>query len=333
MSPETESSETESLSKPIKAECLLTESSKAEPISEQPVEAEAQPEEPQESFISKLAAGELFQIAARLSPASQMCLALTCKSFFNIIGTSKTLRKSLQYRVVSRPPNSFQRHRTPFRTPRWELLRLLENNDWRACSDCICLHLISGFDPNTIGTAGQRCGMGPETGYLNLCPCRRFTHDLWKVANKLSQPGIFQCLHSCSCRYNSVDVETRITATLRDEGTVIIETEYLIPEAHLPHCLQHVPRFCCIHRSVYQHLIDLWEMAQSPRMSPLSEEYKQYMSCTRCNTIITDVDWEADLEPGVKTTCSFKTRRLIRKDTEGPDKRKRWANHSTTDVC
>lgn len=262
-------------------------------------------------LTTKLPGDVLFLIASHLRPASRMCLALTCKSFLKIIDGSKCLRKS--FKLLNQTNEMFQKHRLPYLTPRWELMILLETKKWRSCSDCFCLHPASEFPPGrlceSIGNVlenrrDQRCTMGPSRGYLTLCPCRNFTtRDLLRVSRKLSQPGVFQCQHSCLYKYNWDTVSATVTATPQDESHLLIETVYYMPEVNLPYSLRHVPRYCCRHRSIYQHLTDLRDIIQSPKLFPLAEDYKRFMVCNQCRTAVVDVDWDGD-----ESTCAFKTR-------------------------
>lgn len=280
---------------------------------------------PAHSFLSKLPSELLLEIASLLPLPSRVCLALTCKPFLERIDESKALRESIELKLHRKVPKPFNLYRTPFLTPRWELLRLLESEEWRACKECICLHPVSEFPPDKSenlepGKKNRNCAMGLQGGYLDLCPCRKFTaHDLWRVFRKLSQPGVFQCHHRCSYQYTSAVVESSITATLYGSESLLIETEYYIPPTILPDGLKHVLRFCCRHRRIYNHLADLRTLCAWAHLSPMADDYKRYMACNLCNMSITEVAWEANAHPSVATHCSFKTRMIIAKGTVTED--------------
>lgn len=282
------------------------------------VETEPEPEsEPKECIITKLPGDVVFLIASHLTPASRMCLALTCKPFLEFIDGSKSLRKS--FRLLNQKRDPFKKHRLPHITPRWELIILLETKNWRSCSDCLCLHPVSELSADGLcedrrdlfdKRRHQRCHMGAEEeGYLSLCPCRKFTvRDMWTVFKKLSQPGVFQCQHCCLYKYNWDTISATVTATLQDANSLVIETEYYIPEVILPNSLRHVPRYCCPHRSIYQHLMDLREILHSPNLFPLADDYRRFTVCNQCLTSIVDVAWD-----GEESACTLKTRRTLEK--------------------
>lgn len=80
------------------------------------------------SPMTKLPAEMLLEVSSFLPPVPRMCLALTCKGFLEIIDYTKLLRQSSHFRLPRTGPAPFTLHRSPVLSPRWELLRKLENS-------------------------------------------------------------------------------------------------------------------------------------------------------------------------------------------------------------
>ncbi|KAL2828267.1 cohesin loading factor-domain-containing protein [Aspergillus cavernicola] len=223
-------------------------------------------------YLLELPTELLLEIISHLSVLSEACLALTCKRLFAIsaaILDSKPLHFSRDFA----PLFHHYRNGHSFATTRWQLVKILEDSRWLACSKCLKLHPQSAFPPRELrrNADDRTCILGNLAGVVDLCPCRKLTFrdkielvELLKIRQRsvailASQfgAGVKErfCWHSCTENYGSTKMNIEIFPELDDEDQLRIRTEYhlmttpgqLGKEEHM------TARFGCAHRSV-----DLW---------------------------------------------------------------------------
>ena len=204
----------------------------------------------------------VLQIQSLLPLASQVCLAMSCKAFFNILLSPNELR--FPTAIIFKE----------FITARCELLPLLEDSRWLYCSGCHKLHPIDEFSSLAIRIRpdARYCILsGKYGGIVDLCPCIKLTfRDKLKLVayletrtknNEYSIPRYFyleaeEIHHRCSMTDQSATVWIHITASLHQSGLLIetqysIETQYDI-ETEYPGTLNwikyNIPLNTCPHR-------------------------------------------------------------------------------------
>ncbi|KMK55131.1 F-box domain-containing protein [Aspergillus fumigatus Z5] len=247
---------------------------------------------PTRCYLLELPTELLLEIISHLSVIPETCLALTCKRLFAISGAIFT---SVRYRncLISFAhglkstsliwPSRFSQDFAPlfhhyrnghnFVTTRWQLISILENSRWWACSKCLKLHPRDAFSSRELKRKPEdrACLLGNFAGIVDLCPCKKLTFrdkmdlvELLKVrqrsvADLQSQFGasIQQrfCWHSCTKDYGPTQLQIEIYPELDDQDQLRIKTEYrLTTESGKLGKEEYItPRFGCAHRSV-----DLW---------------------------------------------------------------------------
>ncbi|PYH48243.1 uncharacterized protein BP01DRAFT_371812 [Aspergillus saccharolyticus JOP 1030-1] len=224
-------------------------------------------------FLLELPTELLLAIISHLSIIPEACLALTCKRLYAISGAILGA-KSLHFSRDFAPLFHHYRNGHNFVTPRWQLINLLEDGRWRACSKCLKLHLRSSFPPRELRRKSddRACNLGSSAGIVDLCPCKKLTFqdktDLvqllktrQKSVNALALrfgSGVRQerfCWHSCRENYGSTQLEIAIYPELDQDDLLRIHTEYHMTTGtgQLGREESITPRFGCAHRSV-----DLW---------------------------------------------------------------------------
>ncbi|KLJ10398.1 hypothetical protein EMPG_14211 [Blastomyces silverae] len=247
---------------------------------------------------------ELFlSINGLLSLESQVCLALTCKTLLRF---NKHALAAPQFRFL--PSNvydcEFMDNRDNFNTERWQLLRLLENDQWHCCSTCLKLHPTSRFSSwGILAPATRRvCTLG-KAGIVNLCPCMNMTfRDKNKLIELLKAENTLDCsyiLHKCFLSSESTDVGTNISARINEDGELFIYTQYAVFARGLSvwEATKSLRRVFCPHVSFFSYLINftcsdseldlparmLWD--DYPRQMP-SEAFQRGLYCQYCDTTI-----------------------------------------------
>ncbi|KKK21737.1 hypothetical protein ARAM_005691 [Aspergillus rambellii] len=227
---------------------------------------------PKRSYLLELPTELLLEIISHLSVLPEACLALTCKRLFAISSTVLD-SKSLHFSRDFAPLFHHYRNGHSFVTPRWQLIKILEDSRWWACSKCLKLHPRSFFPSRELRRKPEdrTCNLGNLAGVVDLCPCKKLTFrdkidlvELLKVRQKSialleSQfgSGVQErfCWHDCTESYGSTQLKIEIYPELDAEDQLMIKTEYhlttvpgqLGKEEHM------TARFGCAHRSV-----DLW---------------------------------------------------------------------------
>ncbi|EEA28083.1 conserved hypothetical protein [Talaromyces marneffei ATCC 18224] len=134
------------------------------------------------------------------SDLDRLCLALTCKSLFKIIDCWP-LAAELRNSTRARPRWIYDRY-YPWEKAgreRWELLRRLENANWRRYMGCYKLHPVNEFSMLDLWTPADRrtCFFGKLVGVVRLCPCIemtfrdkvRITKELIRLQQREQQPA------------------------------------------------------------------------------------------------------------------------------------------------
>lgn len=181
--------------------------------------------------ILKLPGEVLLTIWYKLSPLSQVCLALTCKHFYNrffSMVSYDTFQLPRGTRYYSIHPALFREQMTQ----RTLLLVRLQDRHWAYCQNCLKLHPIKEFqnrpewkhyDPKTrLQRCGQYCSK--FGGIVVLCPCLQLSlRDRFHLSNRLPLKVPW---HKCSImNYPSAPIDVQITPTIEDNN-LIIYTQY-----------------------------------------------------------------------------------------------------------
>ncbi|KAF7162229.1 hypothetical protein CNMCM5623_007624 [Aspergillus felis] len=221
-------------------------------------------------YLLELPTELLLEIISHLSVIPETCLALTCKRLFAISGA---IFRSVRFSQDFAPLFHHYRNGHNFVTTRWQLINILENSRWWACSKCLKLHPRDAFSSRELRRKPEdrACMLGNFAGIVDLCPCKKLTFrdkmdlvELLKVRQRSvaalqSQFGasIQQrfCWHSCSKDYGPTQLQIEIFPELDDQDQLKIKTEYrLTTESGKLGKEEYItPRFGCAHRSV-----DLW---------------------------------------------------------------------------
>ncbi|KAL2871286.1 uncharacterized protein BJX67DRAFT_369561 [Aspergillus lucknowensis] len=224
------------------------------------------------SYLLELPTELLLEIISHLSELPEACLALTCKRLFMISGA--VLRsKSLRFNRDFAPLFHHYRNGHSFATARWQLVKILEDSRWRACSKCLKLHPRSFFPPRELRRKSEdrTCSLGSLAGVVDLCPCKKLTFrdkielvELLRIRQKSVAALATQfgngaqerfCWHSCTGDYGTTRLKIEIFPELDDMDQLRIRTDYHLTTAsgQLGKEEYMTARFGCAHRSV-----DLW---------------------------------------------------------------------------
>jgi hypothetical protein len=269
--------------------------------------------------ISELPVELLLKITDQLPMVSQVCLALSCKPFLELLGGPKVI---LDRSELHHPLHPVRPFRTPWRldafeTPRWKLLRCLEDSRWRLCSGCLELHPVSEFSSSELAkhTEERTCMFGTSVGLVYLCPCISMTfRDKLKLVERLDgtltsedysrelatrNPNL-SLGHECVYNYKTMEVHTELTPFLDSNGELVIRTKYHVTCSHLPLSITpYLPRLCCPHRSIYTHAMDFCEAFSGFGVSSIPyDEHERSKFCPHCATsfcnFISTRDWDGD---------------------------------------
>jgi hypothetical protein len=112
---------------------------------------------------------------------SVLCLALTCRRFWQLFGGSERVRKA---KALHCPVNWSPANSTPSPTRSiillskwWALLKRMQDSRWRCCAGCFVLHPVREFPKSQLQVPADRrtCIFGPLVGVVDFCPCFRMT--------------------------------------------------------------------------------------------------------------------------------------------------------------
>ncbi|KAL1958648.1 hypothetical protein VTO42DRAFT_3991 [Malbranchea cinnamomea] len=216
--------------------------------------------------ISNLPPELLMEIVDYLSPVSQACLALTCRTFYHL------LQHALRCHHLRHLPDVARTRRLSVRqeclnSQRWEFIRRLETDHWLACSSCLKLHPFTEFRPNQILFRNHRdrvCHLGYYSGFVDLCPCVKLTfRDKRRISEELKRSAragsgaVKRHWHRCTWKYdNGVVFEAVISTRLAPSRDLIMEMEYIVKwKGQYAFFLEDMHRHICPHSSIYEFLV------------------------------------------------------------------------------
>ncbi|QRD84974.1 hypothetical protein F9C07_9231 [Aspergillus flavus] len=160
-----------------------------------------------------------------------------------------------------------------FATDRWQLIRLLEDRRWLACSRCLKLHMVASFPQRERKKRPEdrTCRLGDLAGVVELCPCIKLSfrgkmdlvdllrtrqQTLTALATQVGASSLERfCWHSCVMNYGSSEMEIRVFPELDKTDMLKVKVEYrlTIEAGQLGKEESMIPLLGCAHRAV-----DLW---------------------------------------------------------------------------
>lgn len=211
-----------------------------------------------ESILFRLPAEILFQILSHLSLPSKVCLALSCKSMYNLL--SPVFKESeLQFPRMPRV-----RFEDKLPSTRARTLIQLRNSRWLFCAACQKLHPIneiSDYQKQNVSPWQRRCR--PWSGIVDLCPCIAITprdraHIVEYLMRKrqrldLVEKGLLQIGEKCNLlhRCNAYStVQANVTLSLAEYDKLIASVKYRFHHSTLSKNMEWA-QFCCS--------CDLWD--------------------------------------------------------------------------
>ncbi|KAL5047833.1 hypothetical protein BDW71DRAFT_196578 [Aspergillus fruticulosus] len=293
---------------------------------------------PKRCFLLELPTELLLEIISHLSVLPEACLALTCKRLFSISATildSKPLRFSRDFA----PLFHHYRNGHSFATTRWQLIKILEDARWRACSRCLKLHLRSAFPRRQLRRSAEArtCILGDLAGVVDLCPCKKLTFrdklelvETLKIRQKsvpllTSQYGGGEdrfSWHSCSVEYGPTQIRVEIFPELDGDDQLRIRTEYHLTTVpgQLGEENYITGRFGCAHRSVDLWLSGVCHTALCQPNENHCASCRRISVCSSCNTLLRCPRKQPWLdEPAGRATYTFWTERCLGGASPAPD--------------
>jgi hypothetical protein len=282
----------------------------------------------------------LLEIISYLSVLSEACLALTCKRLFAISGAVLDA-KPLRFNRDFAPLFHHYRNGHSFATTRWQLVKILEDSRWRACSKCLKLHPRSFFPPRELRRKSddRTCNLGSLAGVVDLCPCKKITFrdkielvELLKIRKKsvailASQFGSAVqerfCWHSCTENYGFTQMKIEIYPELDGDNQLRIRTEYHMTTTpgRLGKEDYMTARFGCAHRSVDLWLSGVCQTAICQLYENRCVSCRRIAICNSCNAVLRCPRRQPsriDEESGT-ATYSFWTERCLGGASPTPD--------------
>lgn len=239
--------------------------------------------------MTSLDDGLLTEIHKHLPNVDKMCLSLTCKRFFNLLGTVANhvdfkFPRLLYVRVPILCVNSKD-------LPRNQLLVRLEDQRWAYCGDCLKLHPRKEFTKNSLRSEALERRCSPFAGIVDLCPCNSLTlrqrnHIIDLLDSPATQPGMKYCtfdferaegprmVHSCSFKFRSgciLQFSTHLEFKPSEHpANLVANSQFLIWFSAADSSLPAKPIFACPHQ-------DLLPLIRQDRISEF---------CPKCCTLI-----------------------------------------------
>lgn len=294
-------------------------------------------------YLLELPTEMLLEIASHLPALPEACLALTCRRMFAISARSLE-SQCLRFTRDFAPLFHHYRNGHSFVTPRWQLISLLEDSRWRACSKCLKLHPRDAFHAKELKRKAENrtCNLGEHAGVVDLCPCKKLTFrdkadlvELLKVRRKLVAALAMQsgdrvnqrfCWHSCTARYGSTELRIELYPELDQDDNLVVRTSYqlLTKMGQLGKEQYMTPRFGCAHRS-----LDLW--LSSVCQTEVCRLYETFCSscqrisvCSACRTTLKCARKQPyHPDNSDRATYFFTTRRCLGGASSVPDEA--WA--------
>lgn len=216
----------------------------------------------------------LLEVFSYLPLPSQVCLALSCKSMYQLFNTVLQAEELRFPQLVPRRDEIFLNTRYVLSKEyilRMELLLQLENSRWACCAGCQKLHRRKEFLPKSRlkkYPLRRMCMSG--SGLVDLCPCialtirdRKHVVQYLMGSNNLSfvDKGYLEdscndkgerCLiHKCTS-YATVRVE--IVLSLAQGDRLVARTRHEVPPAVIDWKMECVP--CCRHFFLWRSIIN-----------------------------------------------------------------------------
>ncbi|OGM48824.1 F-box domain protein [Aspergillus bombycis] len=252
-------------------------------------------------YLLQLPTELLLNITSYLTVVSRASLALTCRQLF-LLDDAGLNSECLSFSPDFAPLFKHYRNEYNFATPRWELIRLLENTRWLACSRCLQLHMAAAFPQRERKQQPEDrgCNLGSLAGVVDLCPCIKLTFrgkmdlvELLRARQKTltalaTQHGAGTrepfCWHSCTMNYGSSKIKIRILPDLDENDMLKVRVEYqlAIKAGQLGKEESMIPRLGCAHRAV-----DLWLASVCNTNDDFGWTPSHVSTCNLCNSTLT----------------------------------------------
>ncbi|KAB8261787.1 hypothetical protein BDV32DRAFT_121061 [Aspergillus pseudonomiae] len=252
-------------------------------------------------YLLKLPTELLLHIISHLSEVSRATLALTCRKLF-LLDYAVLNSECLSFSHDFAPLFKHYRNEYNLATPRWELIKLLQNRRWLACSRCLQLHTPTSFPQRERKhqPEDRGCNLGSFAGVVDLCPCIKLTFrgkmnlvELLRVRQKALTALATQfgagarepfCWHSCTMNYGSSKIKIRILPDLDENDVLKVRVEYqlAIKAGQLGKEDSMIPRLGCAHRAV-----DLWLASVCNTYGDFGWTPSHVSTCSLCNSTLT----------------------------------------------
>ena len=132
----------------------------------------------------------ILKIHAHLPIIDQVCLALTCKTFYSLLGLKLPKYLKFPHLLRIKDPRLCVNKASIARN---QLLLRLETSEWLYCGACLKLHPRILFGDPSLPSIQRRCGK--NAGIVDLCPCISLTAaDRREIIDLLSSTGTFDKL-------------------------------------------------------------------------------------------------------------------------------------------
>ncbi|RAQ43460.1 F-box domain protein [Aspergillus flavus] len=249
-------------------------------------------------FLVQLPTELLLKIASYLSAVPRACLALTCRRLFlvdDVALNSELLHFSPDFALLFK----HYQNEYNFATDRWQLMRLLENRRWLACSRCLKLHMVASFPQRERKKRPEdrTCSLGDLAGVVELCPCIKLSfrgkmdlvdllrtrqQTLTALATQVGASSLERfCWHSCVMNYGSSEMKIRVLPELDKTDMLKVRVEYrlTIEAGQLGKEESMIPLLGCAHRAV-----DLWLATVCNTYVALGRTASHISACSICNT-------------------------------------------------
>ena len=225
---------------------------------------------PNEPNRLDLATELVLLIYSFLPVPEQVCLAMSCKTFYGFFKSAlkhedlkvPRLLATYDYKVCFQNPLA----------PRNRLLLQLENARWAYCAGCLMLHPRSIFCDSTLAIASidRRCHEFAQV--VDVCPCRTLTcngrEQLIKelmelssrrrsIAGKKAAPPCHKvfiddrwepCLtHECSLDRSEATIKIKTIFTISQDNNLILGTDYGV---HIKDVAPSSPMLICPHWNI-----------------------------------------------------------------------------------
>ncbi|KAK2770483.1 hypothetical protein FQN53_005521 [Emmonsiellopsis sp. PD_33] len=290
--------------------------------------------------IAKVPREIIDNITETLDPISKLSFALTCKGLLSTIDPDKKLQRSRPFHVVFEKLNpkccpDNKDTEAVLGTPRWKLLKTLEDERHKCCSGCLKLHPVNEFSAEELAKAPdeRKCTCGDKVGIVSLCPCvtmtfrdkvrlltgmRKFAlRRGWEgkravaAAARDCKTGVFESWHQCKLAYRGAIISLRLTPVYLN-GQLGIQSDYIVTTKSPFWDLKRIRRTLCPHNSIHMQLQKI-----QPEDAPRKKNWMS--SCDICKTNITKIHWHSE-EGSEIVQLSFQTNRLLGRSTENADR-------------